>query len=237
MSKTCSVQAFWRVLSREGRRLGSCTLTLAMLARCPGSVGVGELHVEARAVRAVGVRRGGDREFGFEDERGAIGDLEGNQQCVGGALRAGERPSDLEGVAVGRVEDEVRAVDRDVDVLDLQGDAFQDLRYRVGAGGVGRDGHGRGLGVDFDLRAHDLGVASGVPLEREGPRDRRHHDREAERGAFVGSGDEHLAAGHGVGIAPEADTDGGVADQAFRPARPGVGQRFFAGFDRGERRE
>ena len=87
-----------------------------------------------------------------------------------------------EGVAVGRVEGEVRAVEVDQDRAQAQRDPFEDLGQRVRDGGdLG------GFGVDVEGGADD-DVAEVI-----GPGDRRGDHGEAERGALVGTGEVDLA--------------------------------------------
>ena len=112
-----------------------------------------------------------------------------------GAFGAEDFGFDREGVAVGRVEGEVRAVEVDADRAQAQRDAFEDLGQGVGDGGdLG------GFGVDVQSGADD-DVAEVI---RAG--DRGGDDRQAQGGALVGAGEVDLAgkvdrvvAGSGAG--------------------------------------
>ena len=128
-----------------------------------------------------------------------------------------------------------------VDLLDLDGDAVDQVRDRVGAACVCSDGEVRGGGVYFDFGAYDKTVAWGllarvgcVVLEVERPGLDGVHDRQPEGGACVFFGDVDASAGDGDGVRADACADGRFADLAFRAAGPFVGLRFGAQLDGGE---
>ena len=113
---------------------------------------------------------------------------------------------DREGVAVGRVEGEVVAVEVDQDRAQAQRDAFEDLGQGIGDGGdLG------GFGIDVKGRPDD-DVAEVI-----GAGDRRGDHGEAERRALVGAGEVDLAGdvdgvGAGAGAGDRgADLGGGGA--------------------------
>ena len=102
----------------------------------------------------------------------AVGDLEVGGGVGLGAFVAEDFGVDREGIAVGRVEGEVRAVEFDADRAQAQRDAFEDLGQGVGDGGdLG------GFGVDVERGADD-DVAEVI-----GAGDRRGDHGEAESGA------------------------------------------------------
>ena len=116
-------------------------------------VGIRQLHREARTIGFTGLPAGGDREFGCERQRRAVRGLERHRDVRARSLDAGQRSRDRLRVAVGGVEREARSGDRHVDVLDLQRDAIDMLRYRIRTTAIARDRQLRGMGIDFDLCA------------------------------------------------------------------------------------
>ena len=143
-------------------------------------------------------------ELGGEGEGGAVGDLEVVAERLAWAPWS---PMifgvDREGIAVGRVEGEVGAVEFDPDRAEAQGDAFEDLGQGVGDGGdLG------GFGVDVEGGADD-DVAEVI-----GAGDRGGDDGEGERGALVGAGEVDLARDvEGVGAGA------GAGDRRCRSGR------------------
>ncbi len=154
-------------------------------------------------------------ELGGEGEGGAVGDLEVLGGGGDGAFGAEDFGLDFEGVAVGRVEGEVRAVEVDEDLAEAEGDALEDLGQRGADGGdLG------GFGVDVEAFADD-DVAE-VIAAGDGGGD----EDEAERGALVGAGEVDLA-GEVEGVGAGAGAGGEFADVGWRrgswgwPARRG----------------
>ena len=84
---------------------------------------------------------------------------------------------------------------------------------------VGRDRQLRGMGVDFDLRAHDL------RFQRERPSDDRDDDRQAERRAVIAAGQVDRRGGlPGLGdeqrVGARSGADNRVPDLRRGGARP-----------------
>jgi hypothetical protein len=78
-----------------------------------------ELHMQASPISFTRLPTGRDRQLRFERQPRAVSDLERARQVRARTFSANDRPNDAHRVAAGRVEREVRPVDRHVDVLDL----------------------------------------------------------------------------------------------------------------------
>ena len=155
-SNCAAVHAFCSVVSREGSCLGSSTLTLAMFACAYGALGVGQLHVQARAVRFAGLPRRGDREFRRERQGRAVGDLERHATAPRFAPSVlVEAPGDRQRVQLVGLNVNPGRLIVTLTCLICSGIPSRIVRDRVRAAVVGRDRQRGGVRVDFDLRAHD----------------------------------------------------------------------------------
>src|SRR4029077_11860302 len=115
--------------------------------------------------------------------------------------------------AVGRVQDEVGAVDVGPDVAQADRDPLDDVGDRVRAGGVDEDFGG--LGVDLERVAHDHGA------EVEGTGLGGGHGDDAQGGAVEGAGQVDLAG----------DVDQDLADAGARPGMADLTRRWARGSD------
>jgi hypothetical protein len=195
-----------------------------------GGQGGGQGRVVAAVVAALQL----EGEARLEVKPGAAGHLEAVGFGVAGVIGEGvevpagaaEDPVDRHRFAGGRVADEVGAVHLDADVLDPEGDAFEDVGHRIGDD----------LDLGGDRVDHQFGPHHDV-AEVEGTGLGRGDEGEGERGALVGAGEVGLGGGvEGGGADAGADVD--LADVAGGRAAGVVELGLGAaggGGDRGDR--
>ena len=226
-SNTLAMQAFCSVVSREGSCLGRSTLSFPMFA-WPGWVGPETTFTCRYAPSALLVFACVSAEIlglngRFAQFTAANGLDTAALRAAGRGDRAGHRPSG----AVGRVEHEVRPIDRHVERADVERDALLDDRYPAHPR-IACDRQLRGVRVDLDPCARMTTLA-----EIERPGDRRHDDAQPEGRARVGTRQVHLVRrparlGQVERVCARARTDRRRADLRRLRAGPSRRLRFGA---------